>query len=256
MTEDCYDNGRTPKTAEDWARALAACCNTAMKAGAKADDETFLDAIKVIRQQAIDEASALVSRLTCIKCGEDSVVHLQFAENGLVRRWQEEPFEESEAFDINKLIMRVGTYKSKAIRLTDANATLAKRIDGVLNWLGDEIFDDDKKNAHGITQEERAEHISDVLRSTLKEYYTTETRSADTCPCVCCGNQSETATEDGADMCWPCMAGFLGTEYACLKRRAEQLAKALYPQATDEDMAELLDEQRPLPNPQSNEKEL
>ena len=48
-------------------------------------------------------------------------------------------------------------------------------------------------------------------------------------------------------MCWPCMAGFLGEEYACLKRRAEQLAKALYPQATDEDMAELLDEMRPLP---------
>lgn len=69
-------------------------------------------------------------------------------------------------------------------------------------------------------------------------------------PCVSCSKPSDTATEDGADMCWECMAGFLSAEYSGLKSRAAELAGMLYPHLTDEDqIGEILDPLRPLPSP-------
>lgn len=49
---------------------------------------------------------------------------------------------------------------------------MAKKIDQVLDWLGDEMFDDDvrEKRHNDTTQEERAENISDMLRDMLAAY--------------------------------------------------------------------------------------
>lgn len=69
-------------------------------------------------------------------------------------------------------------------------------------------------------------------------------------PCVCCSKPSDTATEDGADMCWPCMAGFACAEYSGLKTRAIELVRLFYPRLSDEEqIAEILDPARPLPAP-------
>lgn len=49
---------------------------------------------------------------------------------------------------------------------------MAENIGQVLDWLGDEMFDDDvrEKRHHDTTQEERAENISDMLRDMLTAY--------------------------------------------------------------------------------------
>lgn len=53
------------------------------------------------------------------------------------------------------------------------NAELIDTLESILDWLGSEVFDDDEKNAHGSTQEERAENISDIIRAVITDIYKT-----------------------------------------------------------------------------------
>ena len=54
----------------------------------------------------------------------DDTIHIQFADNGFVRQWQELPFDGSEAFDTSKLVMRLGTYKHQAQERCDMLETV------------------------------------------------------------------------------------------------------------------------------------
>lgn len=49
----------------------------------------------------------------------DDTIHIQFADNGFVRQWQEQPFNGSEAFDTAKLVMRLGTFNHQAQQRCD-----------------------------------------------------------------------------------------------------------------------------------------